>query len=360
MSDLVNDKQLSCRECGGTDIHRIAKTPFQRTLNLFIEVNHYSCSDCQHRDFRVISRKPKVGVLVLLGLIAILLITSINPIGRLSPKDLSDDQIVQVDDPIVYTGEKEQDELDQPDDNLANIEQDENLAAIKDALATSHEVKPDSQIDQVPGSENIVPQLQPDAITAGTEQSDVIEIDGPITSVSAQPSPDPGELTEAQKIQIETVVNIEATVLAESAIDTVLSKSTESKETIGTVTPASSSSSINVAVQTESPDENLKGGGKETILSLNPDYFTVQIASSPTEAAALSLIEQVQSSVSSQPLYYYLSLKQDIQWYPVLLGYFNSLAEATQATQSLPEWIRRKDPFTRRVSVIQKSIRGEY
>lgn len=89
------------------------------------------------------------------------------------------------------------------------------------------------------------------------------------------------------------------------------------------------------------------------LLSLKPESFTLQIGSLATEAAAKAYIMRFgfQSEAT-----YYLSTKQEQNWYPVLYGVYANRTEAKKAIATLPKEVQLERPWARPLITIQESI----
>jgi DamX protein len=59
-----------------------------------------------------------------------------------------------------------------------------------------------------------------------------------------------------------------------------------------------------------------------------------------------------------QPLAYYKTTYKGGIWYPLLYGIYPSAEQAREAINTLPESIRAKNPWIRRLSAIQRAIRN--
>jgi len=47
-------KSVTCRSCGGTNVHRSRATPdWAKRPRRFLPVRHWRCHDCQHRTLRL-------------------------------------------------------------------------------------------------------------------------------------------------------------------------------------------------------------------------------------------------------------------------------------------------------------------
>ena len=89
------------------------------------------------------------------------------------------------------------------------------------------------------------------------------------------------------------------------------------------------------------------------LLSLKPESFTLQIGSLATEADAKAYI--VRFGFESEATYY-LSTKQEQNWYPVLYGVYANRSEARKAIATLPEEVQLEKPWARPLITIQESI----
>lgn len=84
--------------------------------------------------------------------------------------------------------------------------------------------------------------------------------------------------------------------------------------------------------------------------------YTIQLIGVRSEQSLLEFIGQ-QNLPEKQPMAYYRTVYRGNSWYPLLYGVYPTAQQARKAIESLPETIRKMNPWIRRLSAIQKAIR---
>jgi septal ring-binding cell division protein DamX len=93
---------------------------------------------------------------------------------------------------------------------------------------------------------------------------------------------------------------------------------------------------------------------EEWILAQNPNYYTLQLASSTRK----KLIEKYygQNDLRGKAGYY-KNRRQGEDWYALIYGAYPSVSEANAAIQTLPKDLRKWSPWVRRMKDIQRLIK---
>lgn len=94
---------------------------------------------------------------------------------------------------------------------------------------------------------------------------------------------------------------------------------------------------------------------EQWLLSQQETHYTIQLVGVRNEQSLLTFIEQYARPMQ-QPLAYYRTTYKGGVWYPLLYGIYPSAEKARQAINTLPEPIRAKNPWIRRLSAIQRAI----
>lgn len=89
------------------------------------------------------------------------------------------------------------------------------------------------------------------------------------------------------------------------------------------------------------------------VLSQNPRYYTLQLASSKSESRIKKYFEENQMQGKGG---YYKKQQDGETWYFLIYGAFSSSRNASNEIQQLPEEIRKWSPWVRRLGNIQKVI----
>lgn len=106
-----------------------------------------------------------------------------------------------------------------------------------------------------------------------------------------------------------------------------------------------------VAVPLDDRPRSIKG--VVWLRSLNPSYYTVQIASLESEERALAFISDLGHT---DDVAYFSSVKNGDTRYAVLLGAYPTMEEALDGAASLPDKLQRAEPWVRNIGLIQKAL----
>ena len=292
-------RNSKCRNCGlDSSLTRIQKTPWQRVFNLFFAINHYSCDECRFKGPYLVSRIPRFSAVVLALLLVVLFFPRVE---------------TTVDGVEASSAEqKSNTDLDQSP-----------VSAVTEAKVVDRE-----EVAEDVTMQAFIAKLQSELTTlgsaSGTGQSDQ-------DLVTAKQAP--------EEVVIHVTTKREVTIVSEEISD-------QNPEVVLTQSYLGSSSLRKV-------------NGADTILAMNPNFYTIQVSSSSSIRAAEGLIDSLVSQNDlAHPFFVYLSPAQSTKWYPVLYGYFESSDEAEKIKHSLPNRLRRKKPLVRRFLTIQRIIRN--
>ncbi len=292
---------LTCKVCGGGDLYRVSKTSFQQFGNLFIGINNYACSDCQHKDYRVMSKCPKIGTVIFLVVLAFFSLP-FTSFTTLSFSNFSKGISVpkKVPTPI----------LDPPPKSVSS----EKAQTVGKTVSNPMSLRQSTATGQ---SSPTDPKVQPNTIAETSASPELLQTNESQTAASSTFSLTRDTLPQQSISQVQTAA-------ANNPTDEVVASNGQ--------------------------------GGREKVLSLDPGHYTLQIATALTEKEATLVVQSLPSNNNSPPAFYYLSPEQESKWYLVLYGDFRSNKEANIAKNNLPNWIKQNDPFVRKISTIQRSM----
>jgi type II secretory pathway predicted ATPase ExeA len=96
--------------------------------------------------------------------------------------------------------------------------------------------------------------------------------------------------------------------------------------------------------------------GEAWLLAQNPGHFTLQILGVGKEDSLKRFVAE-NPSLNKHPMAYYRTRYRGKAWYPLLCGVYPTEKEARTAIQSLPDTVRRSNPWIREFAGIQTAIR---
>ena len=97
--------------------------------------------------------------------------------------------------------------------------------------------------------------------------------------------------------------------------------------------------------------------GEKWLLSQGSSYYTIQLMGARKEALLFNFVERNQL-LEKNKIAYYQSTFEDKVWFQLLYGVYATKKDAQAAADNLPLEIRKSSPWIRRLSAVQKTIRG--
>jgi DamX protein len=94
------------------------------------------------------------------------------------------------------------------------------------------------------------------------------------------------------------------------------------------------------------------------LLAQGSSYYTIQLMGARKEALLLNFVEKNQLLEQNEVAFYQTTFK-DKPWFQLLYGIYATKKDAKTAADHLPLDIRKSSPWIRRLSTVQKSIRGK-
>ena len=98
--------------------------------------------------------------------------------------------------------------------------------------------------------------------------------------------------------------------------------------------------------------------GEKWLLSQGSSYYTIQLMGARKEALLFNFVERNQL-LEQNEIAYYQSTFEDKVWFQLLYGVYITKKDAQAAAENLPLKIRKSSPWIRRLSAVQKTIRGK-
>ena len=94
------------------------------------------------------------------------------------------------------------------------------------------------------------------------------------------------------------------------------------------------------------------------LLSQEPFHYTIQLMGARKEALLFNFVEENQLLEQNEIAFYQTTFK-DKPWFQLLYGVYATKKDAQSAAEKLPPKIRKSSPWIRRLSAVQKAIRGK-
>ena len=98
--------------------------------------------------------------------------------------------------------------------------------------------------------------------------------------------------------------------------------------------------------------------GEKWLLSQVPSFYTIQIMGVRKEALLFNFVERNQLPEQNKIAFHQTTF-EDKPWFQLLYGVYATKKDAQAAADSLPLKIRKSSPWIRRLSAVQKAIRGK-
>jgi septal ring-binding cell division protein DamX len=98
--------------------------------------------------------------------------------------------------------------------------------------------------------------------------------------------------------------------------------------------------------------------GEKWLLSQGSSYYTIQLMGARKEALLFNFVERNQL-LEQNEIAFYQSTFEDKVWFQLLYGVYVTKKDAQAAADNLPLKIRKSSPWIRRLSAVQKTIRGK-
>jgi hypothetical protein len=97
--------------------------------------------------------------------------------------------------------------------------------------------------------------------------------------------------------------------------------------------------------------------GEKWLLSQGSSYYTIQLMGARKEALLFNFVERNQLLEQNEIAFYQSTFKNK-KWFQLLYGVYATKKDAQAAADNLPLKIRKSSPWIRRLSAVQKTIRG--
>jgi DamX protein len=94
------------------------------------------------------------------------------------------------------------------------------------------------------------------------------------------------------------------------------------------------------------------------LLSQESSYYTIQLMGARKEVLLFNFVEKNQLLEQNEVAFYQTTFK-DKPWFQLLYGVYATKIDARSAADNLPSKIRKSSPWIRRLSGVQKTIRGK-
>jgi septal ring-binding cell division protein DamX len=94
------------------------------------------------------------------------------------------------------------------------------------------------------------------------------------------------------------------------------------------------------------------------LLSQESSYYTIQLMGARKEVLLFNFVEKNQLLEQNEVAFYQTTFK-DKPWFQLLYGIYATKKDARSAADNLPPKIRKSSPWIRRLSGVQKTIRGK-
>jgi hypothetical protein len=94
------------------------------------------------------------------------------------------------------------------------------------------------------------------------------------------------------------------------------------------------------------------------LLSQESSYYTIQLMGARKEVLLFNFVEK-NLLLEKNEVAYYQSTFKDKPWFQLLYGVYTTRKDAQSAADNLPPTIRKSSPWIRRLSAVQKTIRGK-
>jgi DamX protein len=94
------------------------------------------------------------------------------------------------------------------------------------------------------------------------------------------------------------------------------------------------------------------------LLSQESSYYTIQLMGARKEVLLFNFVEKNQLLEQNEVAFYQTTFK-DKPWFQLLYGIYATKKDARSAADNLPPKIRKSSPWVRRLSGVQKAIRGK-
>ena len=98
--------------------------------------------------------------------------------------------------------------------------------------------------------------------------------------------------------------------------------------------------------------------GEKWLLSQESSFYTIQLMGARKEALLFNFVEK-NKLLEQNEIAFYQSTFKNKKWFQLLYGVYATKKGAQAATDNLPLEIRKSSPWIRRLSAIQKTIRGK-
>jgi len=245
-------------------------------------------------------------------------------------------------------------ELVQPVESQTKIETTPSVA----------EVAPSQPVIAAP--EQIEP-LRETALPQPMESPIVNETTPPVAkAVSSQPTDVPSQISEARQ-ETEPLPPAEP----QTKIETILPAEEQPVSSQPTVAPSDQielphKADLRQATVRPQPvkEDVLEPAGERVIhsekwlLSQESSFYTIQLMGVRKEALLFNFVERNQL-LQQNEIAYYQTMFKDKPWFQLLYGVYATKKDAQAAADNLPPKIRKSSPWIRRLSAVQKSIRGK-
>ena len=106
--------------------------------------------------------------------------------------------------------------------------------------------------------------------------------------------------------------------------------------------------------QTPQTEASLAPGNNQDLLKRNPRHYTMQLIAGHKKSAVLKLADKFE--IQSKSVYYEINRKGQ-PWYALVYEDYPTRQAALDALGALPQGLKKRKPWIRRFSAIQKSIR---
>jgi septal ring-binding cell division protein DamX len=94
------------------------------------------------------------------------------------------------------------------------------------------------------------------------------------------------------------------------------------------------------------------------LLSQESSYYTIQLMGARKEVLLFNFVEKNQLLEQNEVAFYQTTFK-DKPWFQLLYGVYATKKDAESVADNLPSKIRKSSPWIRRLSAVQKTIRGK-
>jgi hypothetical protein len=246
--------------------------------------------------------------------------------------------------------------------------------------AIDQPVKPPTEIERMPPVEKKALASQPtDAPPEKSDDKQETELVQPVETqtkidkklpvakaVPSQPTDAPSEISEPRQ-QTEPLPPPEP----QTKIETILPAEEQSVSSQPTVAP---SEQIELPEKADlrqaevrpqpvkedviEPTEERVIHSEKWLLSQESSFYTIQLMGARKEALLFNFVERNQLLQQNEIAYYQTTFK-DKPWVQLLYGVYATKKDAQAAADNLPPKIRKSSPWIRRLSAVQKTIRGK-